>query len=160
MNQQLLPLAPTILAIDPGVSGGMVSVTADRFAVPLAFSGEADALRWLRSFHPDFTTAWMEDVHSSPQMGVRSAFTFGRNVGFWTGALGACAIPLRSVKPQQWQRGIPGLSGKQGMMRKNALKAEAARRFPQFNVTLATADALLLADWARTQMTRTPSCHE
>ena len=159
MKQQQLPLATTILAIDPGISGGMVSVTADCFAVPIAFTGEADALRWLRSFDPNFTTAWMEDVHSSPQMGVRSAFTFGRNVGFWIGAIGACAIPLRSVKPQQWQRGIPGLSGKQGTLRKNALKAEAARRFPQFKVSLATADALLLADWARTQMTQTTSYH-
>lgn len=150
-EQTLLPLPPTVLAIDPGVSGGMAAWCDGQFAEPIAFAGEAEALAWLRHFHPDFTAAWMEDVHSSPQMGVRSAFTFGRNVGFWTGALAALGFPLRQVKPQVWQRGIPGISGKQGPERKAALKAEAARRFPKFKVTAATADALLLADWARLQ---------
>ncbi len=141
----------TILAIDPGVSGGMAAWCDGQFAEPVPFTDEAEALTWLHQYNPDSTTAWVEDVHSSPQMGVRSAFTFGRNVGFWTGALATLGIQLRQVKPQVWQRGIPGVSGKQGPERKAALKAEAARRFPKFKVTAATADALLLADWARLQ---------
>ena len=32
---------------------------------------------------------------------------------------------------------------------KNKLKAEAQRRFPQLNVTLKTADALLIIEWVR-----------
>lgn len=145
----------TILAIDPGTSGGMAAVCDGTFEA-VAFTGEAEALNWLRQFPPSATAAWLEEVHSSPQMGVRSAFTFGRNFGFWLGALGALRIPLRLVKPQVWQKGIPGLAGRQGPERKAALKAEAARRFPQLRVTHATADALLLADWARTRMTTHP----
>ena len=137
-----------IIAIDPGVSGGMAAFSQGRFECA-PFTGEGDAVAWLRRFDPESTTAWMEDVHSSPQMGVRSAFTFGRNAGFWTGSLAALGIPLRLVKPQVWQRGVPGISGRQGPERKAALKGEACRRFPTHNVTHATADALLLADWAR-----------
>lgn len=159
-EQSLLPLPLTLLAIDPGISGGMAAYSEGVFGDPVPFTDEAEAVEWLRQFHPDYTTVWMEDIHSSPQMGVRSAFTFGRNVGFWTGALAVLQLPLRLVKPQVWQRGIPGLGGKQGPARKAALKAEACRRFPQLRVTQATADALLLADWARSRMTPPPRQYE
>ncbi len=148
-----------MIAIDPGTSGGMACHTGN-IVEAVAFTTEGDAVRWLRAFEPDITVAWMEDVHSSPQMGVRSAFTFGRNFGFWSGALTAMGIPVRLVKPQVWQRGIPGLSGLQGTPRKAALKAEAQRRFPSMKITYATADAILMADWARSKMTPHPSRHE
>jgi hypothetical protein len=149
-----------IIAIDPGVSGAMAKVENAVICEPLAFTTPVEAARWLQGFDPKVTTAWIEQVHSSPQMGVRSSFSFGQNFGFWIGALTALKIPIRQVKPQLWQRGIPGLNGKQGRARKTALKQEAQQRFPHFKVTYATADALLLADWARSQMTTHLQSHD
>ena len=47
---------------------------------------------------------------------------------------------------------LQGLSGAEGALRKQLLKSEAARRWPHLQVTLATADALLIADWGKRQL--------
>ncbi len=49
---------------------------------------------------PDYV--FVEDVWSSPQMGVVSAFTFGRNLGIVLGA-GAARAMLTLVRPQEWK---------------------------------------------------------
>lgn len=144
---------PDLITIDPGIGGGMAAFVRGDL-ITAAFTTEGDACQWLRQFDPATATAWIEEVHSSPQMGVRSAFTFGRNFGFWLGALGALQIPVRMVKPQVWQRGIAGVGRLQGPERKSALRAEAQRRFPHLRITQAVADAILMNDWARSQMTQ------
>jgi hypothetical protein len=78
-------------------------------------------------------------------------FRFGENFGFIKGAVQALGIRLVVVRPQVWQKGF-GLGKASACASKsewkNKLKAEAQRRFPQLNVTLKTADALLLLEWA------------
>ena len=90
--------------------------------------------------------AYLEHVTASPIMGKRSAFTFGHNFGQWETLLYCLNVRVELVKPQMWQRGIPGLSGSD---RKRALKAHAARLYPNLRVTGATQDALLILDYAK-----------
>ena len=78
-------------------------------------------------------------------------FRFGEHFGFIKGVIQALEIRLVLVRPQVWQKGF-GLGTASACASKtewkNKLKAEAQRRFPQLKVTLKTADALLILEWA------------
>jgi len=87
----------------------------------------------------------IEKVHSSPQMGVTSAFTFGRSFGFVVGLLTAHKIPFEFVTPQKWQKAMGCLTRGD----KNVSKAAAQRLFPSVKMTHANADAVLLAEHCR-----------
>lgn len=89
--------------------------------------------------------AMIENVHSTPQMGVCSAFTFGRSLGFLYGVLTATRIPFESVSPQRWQKSMGCLTHGD----KNISKAKAQQLWPKQKITHATADALLIAEYAR-----------
>ena len=76
-------------------------------------------------------------------------FRFGEHFGFLKGVIQALEVRLVLVRPQVWQRGF-GLGTASACASKtiwkNKLKAEAQRRFPHLNVTLKTADALLILE--------------
>lgn len=89
--------------------------------------------------------AVIERVHSMPKQGVASSFKFGRSYGFLRGCLIASGIPFEEVTPQVWQKALGCLSRGD----KNVTKARAQQLFPSLKITHATADALLLAEYAR-----------
>jgi len=91
--------------------------------------------------------AYIEQVHSSPQMGVKSAFTFGNGFGHLEMALTAAGIPFKRVRPQEWQKAMKCMTGGN----KNVSKARAQELFPQLKITHATADALLIASYGASQ---------
>jgi hypothetical protein len=81
-------------------------------------------------------------------------FRFGEHFGFTKGVLQALEVRLVMVRPHAWQKGFGlGTASSCGTKSewKNKLKAEAQRRFPHLNVTLKTADALLLLEHAVAQ---------
>jgi Holliday junction resolvasome RuvABC endonuclease subunit len=85
--------------------------------------------------------AYIEQVSSSPQMGVVSAFSFGRGYGNLEMALTAAGIPFERVRPQVWQKAMGCMTKGD----KNISKAKAQELFPDKKVIHATADALLIA---------------
>lgn len=99
-----------ILGCDPGQSGAIAAIDRDgnlhdvwdmpivakRVSAPLL----ADLLRPLRMVAE---VAVIEDVHSSPQMGVTSAFTFGRGLGCLEGVALGADIPVAYVSPARWK---------------------------------------------------------
>lgn len=87
----------------------------------------------------------LESVHSSPQMGVKSAFTFGQSFGQAEMLLVALQVPYERVSPQRWQKDLRCLTGGD----KRVTKRMAANLFPKTKVTHRNADALLLAVWAQ-----------
>ena len=93
--------------------------------------------------------AYIEQVHSSPQMGVKSAFTFGNGFGHLEMALTAAGIPFTRIRPQVWQKELGCLTKGD----KNVSKRKAQELFPSMKVTHATADALLIAKYG-TQQTK------
>ena len=83
-------------------------------------------------------------------------FKFGMSYGGLRMALTAAQIPFESATPQNWQKSL-GI-GKKGKTEtrtsfKNRLKAKAQQLFPNLKVTLATSDALLLAEYCRRKRT-------
>lgn len=140
------------IGTDPGKNGGLAVLNAtgailDLFKFTDATERDihtyfADAKEWGRG---EPVWAVIERVSASPQMGVTSAFTFGRGYGFLRGCLIGCGIPFDEVAPQTWQKLLGCRTGGD----KNISKAKAQQLFPDAKVTHAVADALLLAEYAR-----------
>jgi hypothetical protein len=145
---------PLMLGCDPGKEGGIALLysdgTAETHRMPATETDMVElarelADRWDRSEH--LPQATIEFVRSSPQMGVVSAFTFGRNYATLRTALIAAGFVLHEVTPPKWQR-VLGISARGD---KNALKARAQELFPTLltgeKVVLWNADALLIASY-------------
>lgn len=134
------------IGIDPGKGGGLAVIeesglVKDWIKMP---ETETDLIDWLRGLRGQ-PRATLERVRSSPQMGVASAFTFGRGYGSLRMGLIACGIPFDEVTPQKWQRAMNCLTGGD----KNVSKARAQELFPTVKITHAIADALLIAEYGR-----------
>ena len=140
------------IGIDPGMSGGIVSLKEKEIFYIGTFKDKTDkdlemefvkSQNWTIPKEPVFCL--IENVHSFPGQGVSSTFKFGMNFGVLKGVLIACQIPHEFVSPQKWQKAMNCLTHGD----KNISKAMAQRLFPLVKVTHATADALLLAEYCR-----------
>lgn len=145
-----------IFAVDPGKKGAIACHIPGEPEEVAVYSTTADMVQFITErietafleHHITEATAYLEAVHSSPQAGPKQSFTFGQNFGEWLGIFAALRIQTNLVKPQQWQRLIPGRAGKTGSDLKNVLKGHAQRKFPAHKITLTNADALLILDYA------------
>ena len=135
--------------IDVGMNGAIAVISDDGvYAIP--FKDEIIGAVIAEAVHNlDDVMVYVENVHSMPGQGVASSFKFGSAFGQAVGALDALGVPYRLVTPQTWQKTIIGLPKKKdsATAHKRALKNEATRRFPACKPTLATADALLIAEY-------------
>lgn len=146
-----------IIGIDPGAHGGMSFTSLDgskREVYPFARITLSEVVDLLIMYDLTYDlTAFIEEVHSMPKDGKASAFSFGKNYGTLLGILTALKIPRVDVLPLKWQAGLKlRVKGLEYRDKKRALKAEAEKRFPRFNITLDTCDALLIAEYGRQQI--------
>lgn len=111
---------PKILGVDPGIEGALALLDTDACTLALrpmpvathkASKGKektsVDTQRLafdLRALSPDI--AYIEHVHSSPQMGVVSAFSFGYSYGTVRGTLDALHVTTTPVSPVIWKRAL------------------------------------------------------
>jgi len=134
------------IGIDPG-NNGCIAVVDDsgyvRHWLNLKDKTEHDIAQFLAEF--DDGRAVIERVSSSPQMGVVSAFTFGRSYGFLRGLMVAMHIRFREVTPAVWQKRMGCKSGGD----KNVTKAAAQKLWPSQKFTHANSDATLIAEYGR-----------
>lgn len=150
------------IGVDPGISGGIAYVDDDGHAnawkMPATEREIFDLLTWLcgrdEVGKSEGVTAMLERVGATPQMGVVSAFTFGKGYGGLLMALTAAGIPFDQVAPIKWQNVMEVRTPKDrraelGHKDKNINKRRAEQLFPKIKVTHAIADALLLASYAR-----------
>jgi hypothetical protein len=135
------------IGIDPGINGGIAFIpsTGDPWAHKMPET-DKDLMELLRdSINIATPKALIELVHSSPQMGVKSAFTFGQGYGRLQMALTALGIPYERIRPAMWQKAMGCLTKGD----KNVSKSRAQELFPSIKVTHAIADALLIAEHNR-----------
>jgi hypothetical protein len=134
----------TVIGADPGVNGGIAWITDGKPCVEKMPDTLQDLWELLRDIASEGDChAYLEQVHSSPQMGVKSAFTFGNGFGHLEMALTAAGIPFARIRPQVWQKELGCLTKGD----KNVSKRKAQELFPSMKVTHATADALLIAQY-------------
>ena len=140
------------LGVDPGASGGYAVAYGDLDHVVVR--PWVDETEWLEDVealkrHPDAESVVAIVEHVPPYVGKAipssAAFKLGKNFGFICGSIRAMRIPLILSRPQEWQKGLPGLQGLSGQPRKKKLRDHAVRLFPSLKgVTLKTCDALLI----------------
>ena len=140
----------TIIGVDPGANGGIAWIDYNGKACVEKMPGSLQDLWELicditnyprSSIDGRSYKAYIEQVSSSPQMGVVSSFSFGRGYGNLKMALTAAGIPFERVRPQVWQKALGCMTKGD----KNVSKRRAQELFPDRKVTHATADALLIA---------------
>ncbi len=139
-----------ILGVDVGKHGALavISITGDLLAVA-SFSGKTtEQIVWyVYNYLPYTTNAYIEQVSSSPQQGVVSAFTFGKNYGALLGALYSHPKVVTKIRPSEWQGALGCLSGGS----KKSLLEFAKKLYPEehkakmFNKS--SADAVLIAHY-------------
>lgn len=142
----------TFIGIDPGQKGGIALIhtlpVIDKVVV-VAYKmpeTEADLTELFSTITlKEDLHAYVEQVHSQPVQGVKSAFKFGYNYGILIGMLAAHKIPYTFVSPQRWQKAMQCMTKGD----KNVSKRKAQELFPNTKVTHLIADALLIAEYGR-----------
>lgn len=156
------------LAIDPGANGAAAFTTAHGDVVCVPFESPDTFLHTLRDFaesNSDSCKIRIADMHCVVEkvggyigkaQPASSAFRFGENYGFIQGVLRTLRIPYELVSPAVWQKAYPThtKASEDKAQHKRELRDTASRLFPEIKVTLKTADALLLLDFARKQSVR------
>ncbi len=143
------------MGVDPGANGGIAWITDGKACVEKMPDTLQDLWELIRDItnHPRSSLdgrkykAYIEQVSSSPQMGVVSSFSFGRGYGNLEMALTAAGIPFERVRPQVWQKALGCMTKGD----KNVSKRKAQELFPDRKITHATADALLIAHYGTKQ---------
>ena len=145
-----------VIAIDPGLSGGIAIHCPDQavqaYAMPPT---EGDLVVLLRELvAADQAVAMVEEVggYIGQAQPASGAFKFGRNFGFTLSVLQTLGVRIELVRPQRWQKALSlgtASSCESKTVWKNKLKGVAQRLYPDLRVTLATADALLILEYAR-----------
>ena len=144
-----------ILGIDPGKNGGLCILSTDINDVvmldkmpqtPTDLSNKLESIR--ENFWP--IKCYLEKVGGMPGQGGVAMFNFGYNFGQLVQALTDYKIPHELVTPQKWQTATycRGKSGESKTAHKNRIKDMAKRKFPNVKITLATADAVMIACYA------------
>lgn len=136
------------IGIDPGAGGGIAAVTET--GRHFASAKTPDTRRGVIAFVEQLATmgethVLIEQVHSSPQMGVVSAFSFGQSFERVLMACEAARLTYELITPRKWQSIMRCQTGGN----KRISKQIAEKRFPTVKVTHAVADALLLAECCR-----------
>lgn len=142
-----------VVAIDPGVSGGLCALDSNLEIIALEkFVSRSECVKELAVWRGAKDVAVViEEVHASPVMGPASAFSFGDNYGTWVTAALAAGLPVFAVRPQQWQGPLKLGTSISKTEHKNKLKATALRlACPNSSAkfTLVTCDAYLIARYA------------
>ena len=143
------------IAIDPGKSGGYAIAWGSLRNIHLHNLGEdfefVEHMQDLKD-HPDVTSieAVVELVppFAGKMIPSSTSFKLGKSCGYLEGVLRMGEIPYKLVRPQEWQKGLSGLSGLTSGKRKKVLMNHAKRLYPSVKgLTLKTADALLILNY-------------
>lgn len=154
----------TIVAIDPGASGGIAFQHGDGKAACMPMpETEGDILDILRTIKNESAFEETEPVAFVEEVGGYTAgnpapgsamFNFGRGFGFILGVLQSHKYRVELVRPQKWQQPL-GIGKASGCAKKTEwkgkLKEKAQQLYPHLKVTLKTADALLILEHGRKQ---------
>lgn len=149
-------MALIIVAIDPGVSGGICTMDAEgQVETHKMPSTDFDVCRLLADISTKAKEVhlYLEEppLYAGKNIPGSAIGKLMWNTGIAYGASIAMGWEVHRVRPAIWQKAHPvGTKGDLTTTQwKNKLKARAAELFPQIKVTMGNADALLLLDAAR-----------
>jgi hypothetical protein len=147
-----------LIAIDPGKKGGVAGYDPNSknplFSFGLENMTENDIIAEFRAIKDrDFGhVAVMEELQPFSRSPAAHVAVYARSYGVIKGALMTLGFRLHTVRSQKWQKALSvGRKKDSANDRewKNKLKAKAQELFPNQEITLQTADAFLILEWAR-----------
>jgi crossover junction endodeoxyribonuclease RuvC len=140
------------VGIDPGYSGGIAAFGGIAGEGGLAYkmpempTDLAAILKGLLGdMEPSQVCLVLERVGAMPGQGVSSMFKFGTQYGLCQGVVAALGLPCVLITPNQWQTALGCRTGGDKTVTLNAAK----RQWPWLKPIHATADAILIAHYAR-----------
>lgn len=145
-----------IVGIDPGKNGGIVSITNGRITDITKMPPTPEDLvnHFLYLGFPNQplgikSYVIIENVHSMPTDGAKSAFSFGKQLGNIEGVLASFSIKPYRVSPQEWQSffSIKRQDKQSKWDFKKMLRDESRRIAKTLELTMETCDAYLIALW-------------
>ena len=140
------------IGIDPGKSGGITMVhgkSSKTYKCPQRTEDMAILFSLLVGDTSSYDIkVLMERVWARPNNAVRSAFAYGVNYGQWLGIIACHEIPLQTCLPNEWISYYGCDKKLEYQDRKRWLKEKAKSLYPNLNITLTTADSILIADYA------------
>lgn len=144
-----------IIACDPGANGAFAFRDGD-FCVALHNANGYDQIyAHLLGRYPGGVQAYIENIglHQGDQEKFKSLKVLHQHVGRAKLCFELAGIKYTEVNPKKWEY-CYGLVGRKN---KKALAVQIAQTiYPSTLVTLANADALLIADWAHHQLNDIP----
>lgn len=155
-----------IIGIDPGVTGAWALVGPDGTIVEdfpvirhrsLAFIDGFELEHQLRQVGAEGATAYVENVHAMPGMGVAAMFSFGVAFGSILSALRCAEIRIEFVEPVVWKRwaGLQRAKDETTTALKRRSLDRARLMFPNMRLDRAKdhgrAEALLIAAYGQAQ---------
>jgi len=144
----------TYIGIDPGSASGCIAIIFGGGQYTIEFS-KLTTKEWYDelalSVGSDDCVAVLEKVHGMPGMGVQSISAFMKNVGHIEMALIALNIKFYEVSPRKWMKhyGLKRAKDQSKTEWKRTLREHLQRLMPDFKVTNDTADAMLIANYAK-----------
>jgi hypothetical protein len=159
----------TFLGIDPGANGGIAAIRGSTFLAAWKMPATPDDLVDLLAeikFCMGIDFCVVEKQGARPAelpgpdgtlkrvQGITSTWSFAENYGIIEGVLAALQIPREFVAPSYWQKNlqIPPREKKPPESHtdwKNRLRRKAQELYPEYKITLAIADAILIAEFCR-----------
>lgn len=126
------------IGIDPGANGAlclfeplMNNLKFIDFKTGMKFSFLSEKVSELLADVRGEVKACLEQVYSTPLMGKKALFSFGKNIQLWYDILDYHAIPFFEVRPQIWMRSfIPLGKGREGIKTKSLLLNVALKLAP------------------------------
>ena len=141
--------------IDPGKSGAICAINSDGKAWVVVKTDKSYEDIWHELWYASCVKgecfAAIESVNAMPGQGVASTFKFGESFGMLLGLLAATDIEYIKVRPTVWCKEfvLKKKKDESNTDWKNRHKKLAQELFPSVDVTHATADALLIAEYCR-----------
>lgn len=147
-----------VIGIDPGQNGGIAVLDMEGTVVEVVRMPETpkDIYDFLGGYLPEDAVAYLENVgNGMPGQSSSATAKFARHCGHLEMALLARNIGTNEVTPQKWQKTyqLGKSSGYKKTEWKRRLKEKCQQLFPSLGkkITLATCDALLIAEYGRKQ---------
>lgn len=150
------------IGVDPGRNGGVVALDGDGKVILADRMPATDADIWLLFESLALQDALDHNIHCviekvwiMPKQSVTSGRTFMIGYGGLLMALCGNGIPYTEVVPRTWQTAMGCFNAdaknvkQTKTQKKNANRDVAQRLFPELKMTLAIADAALLAAYCR-----------
>jgi len=158
-----------ILGIDPGVTGGLASISKGQVALSpfKSLAKEFDywqateviKKQWGRGGEHRIEHAFVEKAQAMPKNGAVGMFKYGAGFGCLIGILTTLGVPFTLVPPRTWTKVMH--EGTSGNKPKERSKQAVQRLFPMVDLTLdgqfkkpheGVIDALLIAEYGRRKL--------